>query len=553
MHKGVMLKPSWTYAIRLSTSLYFRLVCIIMIFLTVVMSVRWGVDQTFTFKYQKIVYANPHLKLMSEFEEDAFMEFFSANIGPWSENLTDSERVVLSDILGTLKSITDINDLSEKLLEYLTHEDYFVRAQAAYSLIGLSSQTVVKPLIKALKDDNRDVRAYSAHALADYTYDLALEPLIEALLDEDSIVRLQAIHALVELYDERALDPMFELLKHDVDGKVRCYIAQEISKFPSLDVVTQLIRALKDDDERVRCSAAKSLGDYRFFPAIGTDAYEWAVTHKTGFKLEILEYGATLTEPWIEGLLTLLKDDNESVRYQAAESLGKNKDERIVKELIKLMIKEGEEEVVAACAAQSLGNIGNILAVEPLIMMVTTVEIDIFLENFLIALGKIGDKRAFHPLLKEMKDEDSEAREHAAVALGYLGDKRAVKSLIEAMRDEWDYELVSSAAYALGQLGDKRAVEPLIESLNHEWDDVRSRAVDALIVLGDERAGKPLIQMLNDNVEYIRGRSAVGLGKLGGNHAIKPLTLLLEDSSNWVRDMAEKAVDEIQDRITKKE
>ena len=295
-----MLKPSWTYAIRLSTSLYFRLVCIIMIFLTVVMSVRWGVDQTFTFKYQKIVYANPHLKLMSEFEEDAFMEFFSANKGPWSENLTDSERVVLSDILGTLKSITDINDLSEKLLEYLTHEDYFVRAQAAYSLIGLSSQTVVKPLIKALKDDNRDVRAYSAHALADYTYDLALEPLIEALLDEDSIVRLQAIHALVELYD-------------------------------------------------------------------------------------------------------------------------------------------------------------------------------------------------------------------------------------------------------------KRAVEPLIESLNHEWDDVRSRAVDALIVLGDERAGKPLIQMLNDNDEYIRGRSAVGLRKLGGNHAIKPLTLLLEDSSNWVRDMAEKAVDEIQDRITKKE
>jgi HEAT repeat protein len=321
-----------------------------------------------------------------------------------------------------------------------------------------------------------------------------------------------------------------------------------------LTVKCVVILPKKDDDERVRCCAAKSLGDYIFFPALVTDEpTSRALTHKTGFNLETLEYGATLTEPWIEGLLILLKDDDKSVRYQAAESLGKNKDERIVKELIKLMIKEGEEEIVAACAAQSLGNIGNILAVEPLIMMVTTVEIDFYLEDFLIALGKIGDKRAFHPLLKEMKDEDSEVREHAAIALGNLGDKRAVKPLIEAMKDDWDEELVSSAAHALGQLGDKRALEPLIESLSHKWDDVRSGAVNALIVLGDERAGKPLVQMLNDNVEYIRGRSAVGLSELGGNHAIKPLTLLLEDSSEWVRDMAESAIDQIQDRIAKKE
>ena len=99
MHKGVMLKPSWTYAIRLSTSLYFRLVCIIMIFLTVVMSVPLGCRSNIYFQIPKIVYAYPHLKLMSE--DELLME---AALGLHSFAAQASAALILVHIAAALYS-----------------------------------------------------------------------------------------------------------------------------------------------------------------------------------------------------------------------------------------------------------------------------------------------------------------------------------------------------------------------------------------------------------------------------------------------------------------
>ncbi len=89
-------------------------------------------------------------------------------------------------------------------------------------------------------------------------------------------------------------------------------------------------------------------------------------------------------------------------------------------------------------------------------------------------LGKLGDLRAVEPLIKAL----SGGNECAATALGKLGDPRAVAPLIKALSGG-----DGCAATALGKLGDPRAVEPLITALCSKNLSFRKAAAEALISL----------------------------------------------------------------------
>ena len=83
-------------------------------------------------------------------------------------------------------------------------------------------------------------------------------------------------------------------------------------------------------------------------------------------------------------------------------------------------------------AAQSLGEIGDPRAVQPLIVALK--------ERFVgtvsaTALGKIGDPRAVAPLISVLEDKDPEFRVAAAQALGRIRDPRVVDPLIYALQD----------------------------------------------------------------------------------------------------------------------
>ena len=92
-------------------------------------------------------------------------------------------------------------------------------------------------------------------------------------------------------------------------------------------------------------------------------------------------------------------------------------------------------------------------------------------------------------------DAEALIRCFAAEALGNIGDIQAVEPLIEALEDEkdtdefravWGMGTRSSAAEALGKIGDARAVEPLIKALEDDNWQVRDAAKEALHELGHE-------------------------------------------------------------------
>jgi hypothetical protein len=96
-------------------------------------------------------------------------------------------------------------------------------------------------------------------------------------------------------------------------------------------------------------------------------------------------------------------------------------------------------------------------------------------------LGELGDVRAVEPLIAVLEDKDAWTRGHAVEALVKMGDP-AVGPLIAALEDgSW---LASSAAVeALGNIR-LPAVEPLIAALKDEKRQVRSAAARALGRIG---------------------------------------------------------------------
>jgi HEAT repeat protein len=213
-------------------------------------------------------------------------------------------------------------------------------------------------------------------------------------------------------------------------------------------------------------------------PFDSMDVWVPALSRSAGDKVAIVSVLGTFGEPAVEPLIKALEDDDEEVRETAARALGQVGDSRAVKPLIKAL-GDGDWEVrkaaakalgkigkpaveplikalgddgygVAEAAAEALGEIGDTRAVEPLSEALGDDGYGVA-EAAAIALGKIG-KPAVKPLIKALGDGGRDVRWHAAVALREIGDARAVEPLIKVLGDG-DLEVRQYAKEALKKLG----------------------------------------------------------------------------------------------------
>lgn len=80
------------------------------------------------------------------------------------------------------------------------------------------------------------------------------------------------------------------------------------------------------------------------------------------------------------------------------------------------------------------------------------------------ALGKIGDVKAVEPLIQALSFETSSTRASAAEALGKIGDARAKKPLEQALSDENPY-VQKTASKALKKMGYAKRGKDIIRHL----------------------------------------------------------------------------------------
>jgi HEAT repeat protein len=152
-----------------------------------------------------------------------------------------------------------------------------------------------------------------------------------------------------------------------------------------------------------------------------------------------------------------------------------------------------------------------------------------------MALERIGDKRATEPLIQTLQDPDKTIQEEAITALGRIQDKKAVPALIQTLNNQ-HIGIRWRAAEALGKIGDPQATEPLIQTLQDPDKTIQEEAITALGRIQDKKAVPALIQTLNNQHIGIRWRAAEALGKIGDPQATEPLIQTLQDPDKTIQE-----------------
>lgn len=150
-----------------------------------------------------------------------------------------------------------------------------------------------------------------------------------------------------------------------------------LSQFDQNEIVDFLIKLLNEDNNRLTkegvCKTLGKIGDKRS----------------------------------VDVLIKALRDEHESVRYQAAIALGKIQDKRAIPSLLEILTKK-DDPLVRSEAAKAVGLIGDPSALKILLSILKNEEDRFIKYHSVTSLGKIGDKKAIKELTKIAKESDDE-------------------------------------------------------------------------------------------------------------------------------------------------
>ncbi len=231
--------------------------------------------------------------------------------------LKNENNLVRGGAAEALGCICDASAVPE-LIETLKDEDKLVREVAAWALGIIGDASAVPLLIEALKDDDWNVREAAAEALGGIDNGPFVPALIEALKEEDANVR-GGLRLALKMIGTPAIPALIEAL-NDVDMAVRYDAAEILGNLGDGSGITVLIGGLQDGDEELRGWAAEVLE--RLCDTSGASAL-----------VEVLGIGKCdndndevlreIVESATPALVRALQDENQKVRWHAAEALEK--------------------------------------------------------------------------------------------------------------------------------------------------------------------------------------------------------------------------------------
>jgi|Deesub1362B_J571_1020462.scaffolds.fasta_scaffold00029_139 HEAT repeat protein len=314
---------------------------------------------------------------------------------------------------------------------------------------------------------------------------------------------------------------------------------RDIEKLRIKGDVKGLIKLLKDENPKVRASAAEALGDF--------------------------------DQPEVtESLIEALKDEDRHVRWNSAKSLEYLCRDRV--DRIEILIKSfihSKSVFQKVSLAWLLGRIGDEKAIPSLIESFESG--DKFVRRAsIIAMGRIGDKRSLPYLITVLKDNDPILRKRTVEALGRIRvlTKEVNDALINALMDPdsgvrmaaaktlerlgWEPETKEDlakylAALKIGSklvlLGDA-AVEPLIYALEHGDKDTKSFASETISEIKSKKAIESLLKVAKSDDWTVRFHALRTLGKMGED-VLEHIIPFLKDSNPNVREAAKESLKEI--------
>ena len=141
----------------------------------------------------------------------------------------------------------------------LSSDDVSVRKEAIESLVGITDEEAIEPLIKATTDDNAQVRFKAAEILGNMV-DVAVDKLIEEFKNAEGKDKRFLAFALKETEDNKVV-PYFVEAIDDEDFGVRKVAVRALGELNAVDELDAIAKCLEDEDWGVKLAAIQALGD----------------------------------------------------------------------------------------------------------------------------------------------------------------------------------------------------------------------------------------------------------------------------------------------------
>ncbi len=299
------------------------------------------------------------------------------------------------------KTVAEILDKKGWMPETIEDKIYYYVAKEEWEKVLRFGKDAVDILVKLLKDKS-DVLRFSAAEMLGEIGDLrAITHLKRLLNDKNKFIRLKAAESIAKMtesatYLVRMLD--------ERDNQIRLRVIELIGKTKDPNAVEKLKPLLKDRNALIRKATVEALEKIGWVPKEGEDLLHYLIAKEEWGKIAAFSDAYKI-------LMKFLDDEDENVRCNVVETLGKLRDPRCVDGLIRKL--SDESRFVRWRAAE--------------------------------ALGMIKDRRALKPLINALEDECEFVRWKAAEALGELKDPEAIEPLMRAMEDESEYVRWSAA------------------------------------------------------------------------------------------------------------
>ncbi|MFT7617433.1 MAG: HEAT repeat protein [Planctomycetota bacterium] len=357
--------------------------------------------------------------------------------------------------------------------------------KAAILGLGLLQQEGALPMLKFLSRDRGTTnmeRAYAAVSIGLVGKLESTKFLIERLEKGRRVRDVDAalIYALGMLQTPRARRYLDYYVAHPLrDTTLRAVAVDALALHQSVQSLDTIKRALKDQDVRVRRSAAAALGQVDFSSRYRS---EWE-------ELERAFNGDDTSEEFSSRVI------GELAAYQARLRVKLETDESMLSDkkssVLDLIEKHGLEDsdvLVRNFCAISLGEIGGKRAVGILNHQVQNARLNSTRSFAALALAISGDKTAGQTLHRRLirKRLNQETKAAFDLALGLAGEKDAKGLIKKHFRSSGDTAIAKYSAIALALLEDKTVQKPIRDRLLQKSRPELKRAYgQSLAILGD--------------------------------------------------------------------
>ena len=144
-------------------------------------------------------------------------------------------------------------------IENLQSDDVSIRKEAIESLIGVTDEEAIDPLIKATTDENAQVRFKAAEILGNMG-NVAFDKLVSEFTSESGKNKRFLAFALKETNNEKAI-PLFAEAVNDEDFGVRKVSIRALGELQANDELDTIAKGLEDEDWGVRLAAIHACAD----------------------------------------------------------------------------------------------------------------------------------------------------------------------------------------------------------------------------------------------------------------------------------------------------